>query len=116
MEVSRGSYNKNNTYGLGNALLNYIISNNLFEKDINDISIVKKDCLCLLQDDKTVLNYGNLPELVFEITLRGEDDKTETRKFATLPKVIEFLRNMNTLFENGIGRIDIRKEKGAEIL
>lgn len=114
MQIDMGSYNSTQIYGLGNSFLNYIITNKTLEKDVRSLIIEQKECLCLLEDDKTIINYVNTSQVVFEILLSGKN--INSRKYATLPNIIEFLKNINMLFENGINKIKITKEKGAEIL
>jgi len=115
MILDRGSYRKDEIFGLGNSILNYLIANKILEdKEMDDIIIEKRECLCILEDDKTIHKYDSKENKVFEILINDGD--VINTKYATLPKTIEFLKNMNTIFENGVIKIHLRVCKKSEIL
>lgn len=112
--INKGSYRDEEVYGLGNSLFNYIITNNLLLND-SSIKILTEQCLCTLKDDI----IGEIPDFndttVYEIIISHKGNTN--KKYAVIKKVIEFIKNMNTLFSDpNVSQIEIRRIKNAEIL
>lgn len=111
-----GSYNKEkNIFGLGNSLYNFIMVNNILEKEFERIHIVEVESICLLEDDKNLVEnkLSNIGVCRIEIS-QTHDVPT---KYATYQKTAEFLKNINNIFIEGeVKSITIKREKNAEIL
>ena len=115
MAIRYSGYNEKNIFGLGNALYNFLMSNNILGKDFDRIYIEEKESICLLQDDKNLMEH-NLPDNGVCIIELAKSHDVPT-KYATLSKTAEFLKSINTLFSEGeLKSITVKREKNAEIL
>lgn len=115
MLISKGNYNDNRILGLGNSLLNYLITNQVFGEEFKYIKFDKRECLCILKDEKQIQDVVCHNDGVYKIFIY-EGSTLLSTKYATISKLIEYLRNLNTMFENRVDIIKITKIDNAEIL
>jgi hypothetical protein len=118
MTISRNSsYNNTTIYGLGNSLLNFLLSNKILTTKFSSIKIEKEQCLCLLKDDSEILHYNGNEFGVFTIYIYNSTNSLQCEKVGNLLKIIDFLKHMNNLFYSGeVNSIKIQMEENSELL
>ena len=105
-------------FGLGNALLNYIASNNILEdKKLRQIHFEEHECLSLLKDVKNVVEYvPKNNDKVFKIEI-GSTAKKNQQKIGKIKNVIEYLKKLNSIFsESGVFCINVIPLENTEII
>jgi hypothetical protein len=102
-------------YGLEKSLTNYLNVNNVFINPFYSVDIQKLDCLCQVEDAKTLnpIHKGNPG--AYKIWIKGDDGVSHI-KYSSYANLMIYLSQMDRLFENGIFSIFIKPKRSSEVL